>query len=386
MGTLDPSVLLFLGLVRGSKCARRRWAARAFSYGWAAAGGHRCFPQYRPLGGRPQLSLPAFGANLFPVDFVADCLAGSLPQVSWLHAALLDTEHAPAPLEWGESLVHTVLSGVVHSGLWSRTVIILTYDENGGFFDHVRPAVPPAGTPGEFLNQASLSARARAEATTADHVDLSAEPIGLGFRVPTIVISPFSRNPTPRAGPLVCSDRLDHTSLLRLLETWTTAHGRPARIPDRDPATRTPGLSAWRRGAVGDLTGALDLAAPPDASVPAALLAMVPNRLDPAVLTQCITTGTPGSLTRSTQPIVMDPPVPRTVTLPTQEPSPGPVQRPSGVCATAATRPADAPSGALGPESALPNSGSGIPGVLPVAVAGAALAVVGRRRRGRDGG
>ena len=77
--------------------------------------------------------------------------------------------------------------------VWAKTAFILTYDENDGLFDHVPPdrAAPPARRPGEFVDGL---------------------PIGLGFRVPTIVVSPWT------AGGFVCSETFDHTSLIRFLE------------------------------------------------------------------------------------------------------------------------------------------------------------------------
>ena len=307
------------------------WKVYGTADGQAGDNVLRYFPQYRPSGGNLSLAGSAFGNNAFPADFAADCQAGTLPQVSWLVAGLADTEHAPGPLAWGESITHTVLTALATSGLWKSTALFLTYDENGGLFDHVPPPTPPAGTPGEYLNQAALSATARQEATTVKGVDLSSGPIGLGNRVPMLVISPFTRNPNPDGGPLVCSDTFDHTSLLRFVETWSTAIGKPAPVPDRDATARRPGLSAWRRAAVGDLTSAFNFAAAPDASVPVTLLSNVPNRLDPRVLDQCITTGTLGSLAAQTEPIVQDPVIAGGTTMPVQEPLPGPVQRPSGV-------------------------------------------------------
>ena len=112
--------------------------------------------------------------------------------------------------------------------LWAKTVIFLVYDENGGFFDHVKPPTPPAGTEGEFL----------AHPLPADAAGI-AGPIGLGFRVPCLVISPFSR------GGHVVSDVFDHTSILRFLETRF--------------GTKIPNLTKWRRETVGDLTSTLDL-------------------------------------------------------------------------------------------------------------------------------
>src|SRR3546814_6424610 len=79
------------------------------------------------------------------------------------------------------------------------TAFILCYDENDGLFDHVPPPVPPTGTPGEFVGGL---------------------PIGGGFRVPCIVISPWT------AGGWVCSEPLDHTSILRFLEAFTGEIGR----------------------------------------------------------------------------------------------------------------------------------------------------------------
>jgi phospholipase C len=115
-------------------------------------------------------------------------------------------------------------------------VLFVMYDENDGFFDHVAPPVPPAGTPGEFLTVSPLPADAQGVAG----------PIGLGVRVPMLVVSPFSR------GGHVASEVFDHTSQLRFLE-------------ERFDVT-APNISAWRRKTVGDLTSTLQMGHP----VPAA--------------------------------------------------------------------------------------------------------------------
>ena len=72
---------------------------------------------------------------------------------------------------------------VSNPDVWSKTVLFHMYDENDGFFDHVDPPVPPPGTAGEFLTVDPLPADANG----------IAGPIGLGFRVPLLVVSPFSR-------------------------------------------------------------------------------------------------------------------------------------------------------------------------------------------------
>jgi phospholipase C len=110
--------------------------------------------------------------------------------------------------------------------------VFLTWDENGGFFDHVAPPVAPAGTPGEYLTVPDLTGAAGG----------IGGPIGLGFRVPLLVLPPFSK------GGFLCSETFDHTSILRFLE--------------RRFGPEVPNLSAWRREATGDLTGAFNFIAP----------------------------------------------------------------------------------------------------------------------------
>ena len=125
---------------------------------------------------------------------------------------------------------------------WAKTAMFVTYDENGGFFDHVPPVTAPPGTAGEYV-----TAPAVPDPTVVGSPPILG-PIGLGFRVPMLVISPFSR------GGFVSSGLFDHTSLLRFLETRFGAE--------------VPNLSAWRRATVGDLTSAFNFTKP-DPSIPA---------------------------------------------------------------------------------------------------------------------
>jgi phospholipase C len=175
----------------------------------------------------------------YPASFLADVTAGTLPAVSWIMSPLAECEHPAAPPEYGEYLVQEVLQTLVSNpDVWSQTVLFVIYDENGGFFDHVPPPTPPAGTAGEYLTVDPLPADASG----------IAGPVGLGFRVPCHVISPFSR------GGYLCSDTLDHTSTLRFLE--------------KRFGVEVPNLTAWRRSVTGDMTTALALAKPPNTSVP----------------------------------------------------------------------------------------------------------------------
>lgn len=176
----------------------------------------------------------------FPTDFLADAVSGNLPQVSWVLASLVDSDHPPAPSLFGESTLSGILAALALNPVqWAKTVLFATYDENGGFFDHVPPVTAPPGTPGEYVTAPSVP--------DPTLIGSFPGPIGLGFRVPMLILSPFSR------GGFVSSDLFDHTSILRFLETRFGAE--------------VPNLSAWRRATVGDLTSAFNFAAP-DQSVP----------------------------------------------------------------------------------------------------------------------
>ncbi len=179
-----------------------------------------------------QLAQQAFNPT-WPDDFKADIDAGRLPSVSWVLPPLAYSEHPSTDAQAGEWFISQVLSAVMaKQALWSKTVIFLTYDENGGFFDHVSPPVAPTGTADEMIT---------ATPTVGSDGGFR-EPVGLGFRVPTLVISPWSR------GGWVNSDTFDHTSTLRFLEA---RFGVPV-----------PNVSTWRRKTVGDLTSTLRFAKP----------------------------------------------------------------------------------------------------------------------------
>jgi phospholipase C len=191
------------------------------------------FRQYQDSSTR--LHAGAFSST-FPGDFARDVARGTLPAVSWLVAPVAPqdmSEHPPAPPARGEYFTHTVLKTLASNPeVWAKTVLFLSYDENDGFFDHVAPPTPAAGTPGEYLTVNPLPAAAGG----------IAGPIGLGMRVPLLVLSPFAR------GGHVYSEVSDHTSQLRFLEA---RFGVPV-----------PNLSAWRRQATSDLTGCLHLSGP----------------------------------------------------------------------------------------------------------------------------
>lgn len=226
----------------------------------------------------------------FPADFLSDIVTGNLPQVSWLIPSVITSDHPPAPAVFGESILSLIVDALTaNPALWANTVLFVTYDENGGFFDHVPPTTAPAGTPGEYLTAPSVPDAG------AEGSPLVSGPIGLGFRVPMIVVSPFSR------GGFVSSDLFDHTSVLLFLEALFGAE--------------VPNLSAWRRSTVGDMTSAFNFKAV-DQSIPS-----LPSPV--SAITQTISACVASLIAQSIS-------LPNAQSLPAQES--GAPTRPSGAC------------------------------------------------------
>jgi phospholipase C len=143
--------------------------------------------------------LALWGAKYLPIlrlfpRFLEDCAVGTLPQVSFVEPYFLgarqglsSADHPFADIRNGQAFLNSVYRAVTSSPAWPQTVLVITYDEWGGFFDHV----PPPRVPDV-------------------HADLD---YGLlGFRVPALLISPWS------ARPFVSHAIFEHTSVLRLIE------------------------------------------------------------------------------------------------------------------------------------------------------------------------
>lgn len=187
----------------------------------------------------PNVSGGFTGPGTSPDDFAKDVTNNQLPAVSWIVPPVGFDSHPPAPIALCEWYVSQVLSTLVsNTSVWSKTVLFVTWDENDGFFDHVSPPTAPAGTPGEYLTVNPLP-------STAGGVT---GPIGLGVRVPMLVVSPFS------TGGYLSSETFDHTSQLRFLETLF--------------GVTVPNLSDWRRSVTGDLTSTLPHISHPDVTKP----------------------------------------------------------------------------------------------------------------------
>jgi phospholipase C len=152
--------------------------------------------------------------------FEDDARNDRLPAVSWIMPTSQQSEHPDFLPAAGADFVAQKIEAIASNPkVWAKTAFILNYDENDGLFDHVPPPTPKDGTSGEFIQNL---------------------PIGGGFRVPAIIISPWT------AGGYVATEAFDHTSALQFLERFT--------------GVEEPHVTDWRRSTFGDLTSAFRFA------------------------------------------------------------------------------------------------------------------------------
>ncbi|MDM1406738.1 phosphocholine-specific phospholipase C [Myroides sp. DF42-4-2] len=178
-------------------------------------------------------------------QFRKDVNQDALPMVSWLVAPCNFSDHPGAPWfgAWYVSEVLDILTK--NPDVWKKTIFILTYDENDGYFDHVPPFVPPLSTD---KNQGKVSGNldtqdewvTREQDKARDNKSNLASPIGLGYRVPMVVASPWTR------GGWVNSEVCDLTSTLQFLEYFIEKKTGKKVIEEN--------LSLWRRGTCSNMT------------------------------------------------------------------------------------------------------------------------------------
>jgi phospholipase C len=169
--------------------------------------------------------------------FRQDVENGKLPTVSWLAAPQTFSDHPSAPWfgSWYLSEVMDILTK--NPEVWKKTIFVLAYDENDGYFDHVPPFTAP-----DHRNPATGKVSAGID-TSTDRVIIEKDvpgSIGLGFRVPLIIASPWSR------GGYVNSQVFDHTSTLQFLEVFLNNKFK------KD--IKETNITQWRRTVCGDLT------------------------------------------------------------------------------------------------------------------------------------
>jgi phospholipase C len=181
-------------------------------------------------------------------QFRHDVITGNLPTVSWITAPQNFSDHPSAPWygAWYLSEVIDILTK--DPEVWKKTIFILAYDENDGYFDHVPPFTAP------HSHKDGTGKVSKGIDTRVDFVTLPQElerkgfpmefdkenSIGLGYRVPLVIASPWSR------GGWVNSEVFDHTSTLQFLEKFLEKK-TGKKITETN-------ISDWRRNFCGDLT------------------------------------------------------------------------------------------------------------------------------------
>ncbi|WP_215225364.1 phosphocholine-specific phospholipase C [Echinicola shivajiensis] len=180
-------------------------------------------------------------------QFRKDVKEGKLPTVSWVVAPQKFSDHPSAPWygAWYVSEVMDILTQ--NPDVWKKTIFILNYDENDGYFDHVPPFVAPnpmdaeSGKASEGLDVTGEFVTKEEElAVGFKEKDARTSPVGLGYRVPLVIASPWSR------GGWVNSQVCDITSTIKFMENWLSKK--------TGKKVEEPNISAWRREISGDLT------------------------------------------------------------------------------------------------------------------------------------
>ncbi len=183
-------------------------------------------------------------------QFREDVKNGHLPTVSWLTAPENFSDH-PSAAWYGAWYVSEVIDILTQNPeVWKKTIFILTYDENDGYFDHVPPFVAPHSHK-DGTGKVSKGIDTRTEFVTLEQEQARKSfpikydresSIGLGYRVPMVIASPWSK------GGWVNSEVFDHTSTLQFLEHFLSKKTNKKVVEHN--------ITDWRRTVCGNLTSA----------------------------------------------------------------------------------------------------------------------------------
>ena len=151
-------------------------------------------------------------------QLLLDAASGNLPQVAYVDPAFTgeaeNDEHPPTNIQKGQAFTAKIINALMAGPAWSTTAILLTYDEHGGYFDHVPP--PPACLPDAIPPNLNSG-------------DVPGAFDNYGIRVPFVAISPFSKR------AFVSHTVYDHTSVLRFIETRFDLPALTNRDANADP-------------------------------------------------------------------------------------------------------------------------------------------------------
>ena len=167
-------------------------------------------------------------------QFYDDAKAGTLPAVSYIVMPANVCEHPPFMPRDGGWIQRQIAEAVMTSPKYKNTALIISYDETGGWADHVMAPHAPKNEPGEWMQDPFSKER-------------GLSPTGPGFRVPFYIVSPWTRS----GG--VFTEAASHESQIMFLEEWAKAHGKPFHVNE---------VNTWRRKHMSNLIHAFDFAHP----------------------------------------------------------------------------------------------------------------------------
>ncbi len=202
--------------------------------------------KYNDKGTERELKVPK--GDVFH-QFRADVKNGTLPTVSWLMPPAHFSDHPGQPWfgPWYVSEAMEIL--LQNPEVWKKTIFIITYDENDGYFDHMPPYVVPnpykenTGKVSSGIDpKLDFVTKAQQHNPSANENNIRESAIGLGYRVPMIIASPWTR------GGFVCSEIFDHTSSLQFLENFLEKK--------LNKKIKEENITQWRRTICGDLSSA----------------------------------------------------------------------------------------------------------------------------------
>jgi phospholipase C len=205
---------------------------------------------------RPGTPIYENGMSTWTIDDLKrQVMADTLPQVCWVLPSQATSEHPAGPSSptCGANFTQEVLDALTaNPEVWSKTVFLVTFDENDGFFDHVPPpALPSYNADGTPAGKATLPLAGeyfydpgRKSLAPDDTISGTTRPWGMSARVPMYVVSPWSK------GGWVDSQLFDHTSVAMFLE--------------KRFGIRLDTISPWHRAVSGDLTSCFDFVTPND--------------------------------------------------------------------------------------------------------------------------
>ncbi|KAK6073106.1 hypothetical protein SCUP234_08943 [Seiridium cupressi] len=177
-------------------------------------------------------------AGLTLDTFYVQAANGTLPSISYIIGPSELSEHQPYSPRDGAWLQKKIVDAVTSSPAYNRTALIISYDETGGYGDHVPPYHSPNGTAGEWIQD--------------PYSEFGYTFSGPGFRLPFYIISPWTR------GGAVFTEHADHSSQIMFIEEWQRAKGINVTTDQMVP---------WRREHMSNLVSAFDFENP-DYSVP----------------------------------------------------------------------------------------------------------------------